>query len=144
MTTAYACSLGCCFGCPADQQGLAQQSAKCLADQNSLPCWSAALSRALCLVHKLQGDVPASRTDVPKPRILCINGSPDVPGQYIAVMNAIFSAQVCHPLFTMSVSLLCECTYDGNVACKIITFCEVFLHSATQEHCSGLICVAFI
>jgi len=62
-------------------------------NQNSLPCWSAALSRALCLVHKLQGDVPASRTDVPKPRILCINGSPDVPGQYIAVMNAIFSAQ---------------------------------------------------
>ena len=58
------------------------------------PCWSAALSRALCLVRKLQGSAASSKADSPKPRILCIDGSPDVPSQYIAVMNAIFSAQV--------------------------------------------------
>lgn len=67
----------------------------CCADRHALPCWSAALSRALCLVRKHQGNAPSSKADSPKPRILCISGSPDVPGQYIAVMNAIFSAQVC-------------------------------------------------
>ncbi|KAF3652721.1 hypothetical protein FXO37_17380 [Capsicum annuum] len=29
----------------------------------------------------------------PQPRILCLHGSPDGPGQYVAVMNSIFSAQ---------------------------------------------------
>ncbi|XP_020250720.1 RNA polymerase II transcription factor B subunit 4-like [Asparagus officinalis] len=29
----------------------------------------------------------------PQPRILCLHGSPDGPEQYVAVMNAIFSAQ---------------------------------------------------
>lgn len=62
-------------------------------DYGSPPCWSAALSRALCLIHKQQGTSALSRTESSKPRILCINGSPDVPAQYIATMNAIFSAQ---------------------------------------------------
>ncbi|KAA6420748.1 MAG: general transcription factor IIH subunit 3-like [Trebouxia sp. A1-2] len=62
-------------------------------DHDSPPCWSAALSRALCLIHKQQGTSASSRTEGSKPRILCINGSPDVPAQYIATMNAIFSAQ---------------------------------------------------
>lgn len=64
------------------------------ADHDSPPCWSAALSRALCLIHKQQGTSASSRAEGSKPRILCINGSPDVPAQYIATMNAIFSAQV--------------------------------------------------
>ncbi|VFQ61970.1 unnamed protein product [Cuscuta campestris] len=29
----------------------------------------------------------------PHPRILCLHGSPDGPGQYVAIMNSIFSAQ---------------------------------------------------
>lgn len=59
------------------------------------PCWSAGLSRALCLIHKQQGTAgaTAARSETSKPRILCVNGSPDVPAQYIATMNAIFSAQ---------------------------------------------------
>ncbi|DBA95776.1 TPA: hypothetical protein ACH3X1_001329 [Trebouxia sp. C0004] len=76
-----------------------QQLLQSMADNNgnpghdSLPCWSAALSRALCLIHKQQGTSASSRTEGSKPRILCINGSPDLPAQYIATMNAIFSAQ---------------------------------------------------
>lgn len=62
--------------------------------QASLPCWSAALSRALCFIHKQQQSTPTAGTEGSKPRILCITGSPDVPAQYIATMNAIFSAQV--------------------------------------------------
>lgn len=68
-------------------------AAQTQSNRHALPCWSAALSRALCLVRKHQGDALSSKADTPKPRILCISGSPDVPGQYIAVMNAIFSAQ---------------------------------------------------
>lgn len=64
------------------------------AEPGAPPCWSAALSRALCLIHKQQGAATAARTETSKPRILCVNGSPDVPAQYIATMNAIFSAQV--------------------------------------------------
>lgn len=68
----------------------------CLIDatgQASLPCWSAALSRALCFIHK-QHPTSTAGAGGSKPRILCITGSPDVPAQYIATMNAIFSAQV--------------------------------------------------
>ena len=66
------------------------------AELGAQPCWSAGLSRALCLIHKQQGTAgaTAARTEASKPRILCVNGSPDVPAQYIATMNAIFSAQV--------------------------------------------------
>lgn len=52
---------------------------------------SAMLSRALCLIHRLQGGPQAASQR--KPRIICVVGSPDVPMQYIPVMNAIFSAQ---------------------------------------------------
>ncbi|KAL3153654.1 hypothetical protein ABBQ32_013255 [Trebouxia sp. C0010 RCD-2024] len=63
-----------------------------LPGQASLPCWSAALSRALCFIHK-QHPTSTAGAGGSKPRILCITGSPDVPAQYIATMNAIFSAQ---------------------------------------------------
>ncbi|KAL2631643.1 hypothetical protein R1flu_016329 [Riccia fluitans] len=50
---------------------------------------SGSLSMALCYIQKvLRGPPPH-----PRPRILCLQGSPDAPPQYIAVMNAIFSAQ---------------------------------------------------
>ncbi|GIL99299.1 hypothetical protein Vretimale_4493 [Volvox reticuliferus] len=52
---------------------------------------SGGLSRALCLLHRLQhqrGGRPRGR-----PRVLCVLGSIDAPMQYIPVMNAIFSAQ---------------------------------------------------
>ncbi len=52
---------------------------------------SGGLSRALCLIHRLQhqrGGRPRGR-----PRVLCMLGSPDASMQYIPVMNAIFSAQ---------------------------------------------------
>lgn len=60
------------------------------------PALSGALSRALCYLQgrstankARQGSGPSGR-----PRILCLQGSPDVPAQYIACMNSIFSAQV--------------------------------------------------
>ncbi|KAK9841870.1 hypothetical protein WJX81_008450 [Elliptochloris bilobata] len=60
-----------------------------------------ALSRALCFIHKLQrpgaaaaasGAAPVAARQTPKPRVLVLAGCPDVTAQYIAVMNAIFSA----------------------------------------------------
>jgi hypothetical protein len=71
---------------------------------------SAALSRTLCFVHSMQrraaaatsavlggssggAPPPAQRRQQPA-RLLCLGAAPDVPSQYIAVMNAIFSAQV--------------------------------------------------
>eukprot|EP00798_Chlamydomonas_sp_ICE-L_P027681 gene27681-7323_t len=64
---------------------------------------SGALSRALCLIHRLRGDHSSNSTTSRgaqvaaaqrrRARVLCIMGSPDVPMQYIPVMNAIFSAQ---------------------------------------------------
>lgn len=76
-------------------------------------CLSGALSRALCLIHRLRSSSSSSAgqgmgggSAAPMhaaasggggmrcmPRILCLVGSPDVPLQYIPVMNAIFSAQ---------------------------------------------------
>lgn len=55
------------------------------------PAMSAALSRALCYINRFKPKGTAR--NYPKPRILCILGSADVSAQYIAVMNAIFSAQ---------------------------------------------------
>ena len=64
---------------------------------------SGALSRALCLVHRLRAPsahhaaAPHGAASGPggrcRPRVLCMLGSPDVPMQYIPVMNTIFSAQ---------------------------------------------------
>lgn len=59
-----------------------------------------ALSRALCFIHKLQrpgaaaaaAPAPAAARQAPKPRVLVLGGCLDVTAQYIAVMNAIFSA----------------------------------------------------
>ncbi|KAI3866853.1 hypothetical protein MKW92_029384 [Papaver armeniacum] len=50
---------------------------------------SGSLSLALCYIQK----VLRSGRLHPNPRILCLQGSPDGPEQYVAVMNAIFSAQ---------------------------------------------------
>lgn len=50
---------------------------------------SGSLSLALCYIQK----VFRSGTIHPQPRILCLQASPDGPEQYVAVMNAIFSAQ---------------------------------------------------
>lgn len=50
---------------------------------------SGSLSLALCYIQK----VSRSGRLHPNPRILCLQGSPDGPEQYVAVMNAIFSAQ---------------------------------------------------
>lgn len=69
---------------------------------------SCGLSRALCLLHRLRGTGgtaaslwgtageagPGALTFTGvRPRILCLSCSPDCPAQYVAVMNAIFSAQ---------------------------------------------------
>ncbi|KAL3812791.1 hypothetical protein ACJIZ3_014059 [Penstemon smallii] len=50
---------------------------------------SGSLSMALCYIQKVFRSGPLH----PQPRILCLHGSPDGPGQYVAVMNSIFSAQ---------------------------------------------------
>ncbi|XP_010530197.1 PREDICTED: RNA polymerase II transcription factor B subunit 4 [Tarenaya hassleriana] len=50
---------------------------------------SGSLSMALCYIQR----VFRSGHIHPQPRILCLQGSPDGPEQYVAVMNAIFSAQ---------------------------------------------------
>lgn len=79
------------------------------AGRASAPCGplalSGALSRALCLVHRLRPPAAAANAAAQlapgrpppagqcRPRLLCLVGSPDVPAQYVPVMNAIFSAQ---------------------------------------------------
>ncbi|XP_072982270.1 general transcription and DNA repair factor IIH subunit TFB4 [Typha latifolia] len=50
---------------------------------------SGSLSLALCYIQR----VFRSGARHPQPRIVCLQGSPDGPEQYVAVMNAIFSAQ---------------------------------------------------
>eukprot|EP00262_Sarcandra_glabra_P019585 TRINITY_DN742_c0_g1_i1.p1 TRINITY_DN742_c0_g1~~TRINITY_DN742_c0_g1_i1.p1 ORF type:complete len:271 (-),score=17.99 TRINITY_DN742_c0_g1_i1:253-1065(-) len=50
---------------------------------------SGSLSLALCYIQRVFRAGPIH----PQPRILCLQGSPDGPEQYVAVMNAIFSAQ---------------------------------------------------
>lgn len=54
-------------------------------------CMSAALSRTLCMLSRACAQLPASA--ISKPRVLVLQASEDVAGQYIACMNAIFSAQ---------------------------------------------------
>ncbi|XP_078178404.1 basal transcription factor complex subunit-like protein [Carex rostrata] len=51
--------------------------------------FSGSLSLALCYIQRIF----RSGARHPQPRILCIQGSPDGPEQYVAVMNSIFSAQ---------------------------------------------------
>lgn len=50
---------------------------------------SGSLSMALCYIQRIIRGGPSH----PQPRILCLQGSPDGPQQYVAVMNSIFSAQ---------------------------------------------------
>ncbi|KAG6655528.1 general transcription and DNA repair factor IIH subunit TFB4 isoform X1 [Carya illinoinensis] len=50
---------------------------------------SGSLSMALCYIQKVFRSGPLH----PQPRILCLQGSTDGPEQYVAIMNAIFSAQ---------------------------------------------------
>ena len=55
---------------------------------------SGALSRALCLVHRLQQQqAAAGGRPRGRPRVLALLGCGDTAAQYIPVMNAIFSAQ---------------------------------------------------
>eukprot|EP00873_Tetraselmis_striata_P034377 jgi/Tetstr1/454641/TSEL_041533.t1 len=60
------------------------------------PALSGTLSRALCYLNSLsrRGLVPkGAAATASKPRLLVLQGSPDVQSQYIAFMNSIFSAQ---------------------------------------------------
>ncbi|KAL6579827.1 RNA polymerase II transcription factor B subunit 4 [Orobanche minor] len=50
---------------------------------------SGSLSMALCYIQRVFRSGPLH----PQPRILCLHGSPDGPGQYVSIMNSIFSAQ---------------------------------------------------
>ncbi|XP_057444841.1 general transcription and DNA repair factor IIH subunit TFB4 isoform X1 [Lotus japonicus] len=50
---------------------------------------SGSLSMALCYIQRAFRSGPMH----PQPRILCLHGSADGPEQYVAIMNAIFSAQ---------------------------------------------------
>eukprot|EP01103_Thecamoeba_quadrilineata_P010985 TRINITY_DN2518_c0_g1_i1.p1 TRINITY_DN2518_c0_g1~~TRINITY_DN2518_c0_g1_i1.p1 ORF type:complete len:237 (-),score=28.37 TRINITY_DN2518_c0_g1_i1:32-742(-) len=49
---------------------------------------SGALSLALCYINRIAKDKPRI-----KPRMFVLTVSPDVPAQYVAIMNCIFSAQ---------------------------------------------------
>ncbi len=70
---------------------------------------SSALSRVLCFIHSMQrraaaaqgsllggsgGGAPPAAERLQPARLLCLSAAPDVPSQYIGVMNCIFSAQV--------------------------------------------------
>lgn len=61
------------------------------------PQLAAALSRALLYAHRLRSasaaGPSADHDDEPRSRILALMGSPDVPSQHVAVMNAIFAAK---------------------------------------------------
>ncbi|KAF8685875.1 hypothetical protein HU200_043788 [Digitaria exilis] len=59
------------------------------ASANAAALLSGALSLAMCYIQRIF----RSGTRHPQPRILCLQGSPDGPEQYVAVMNSIFSAQ---------------------------------------------------
>ncbi|KAL4196533.1 hypothetical protein AMTRI_Chr04g246610 [Amborella trichopoda] len=50
---------------------------------------SGSLSLALCYIQRILRTGPVH----PQPRILCLQASPDGSEQYVAIMNAIFSAQ---------------------------------------------------
>ncbi|KAL6541963.1 RNA polymerase II transcription factor B subunit 4 [Orobanche gracilis] len=50
---------------------------------------SGSLSMALCYIQRVFRSGPLH----PQPRILCLHGSLDGPGQYVSIMNSIFSAQ---------------------------------------------------
>ncbi|XP_062224224.1 general transcription and DNA repair factor IIH subunit TFB4 [Phragmites australis] len=60
-----------------------------VASGNAASLLSGALSLALCNIQRIF----RSGTRHPQPRILCLQGSPDGPEQYVALMNSIFSAQ---------------------------------------------------
>ncbi|KAE8766962.1 general transcription factor IIH subunit 3 [Hordeum vulgare] len=60
-----------------------------VADGGAASLFSGALSLALCYIQRIF----RSGSRHPQPRILCLQGSPDGPEQYVAVMNSIFSAQ---------------------------------------------------
>lgn len=60
-----------------------------VASANAASLLSGALSISLCYIQRIF----RSGSRHPQPRILCLQGSPDGPEQYVAVMNSIFSAQ---------------------------------------------------
>ena len=55
--------------------------------------WGSALLRALCFIRKLHTVSTANNVIPMKSRILCLSSTPDDPGQYLVIMNAIFAAQ---------------------------------------------------
>lgn len=57
------------------------------------PCLSAALSRALCFMNARQLTYQKEGIGRKNGRILIVNTSADVPGQYISFMNTVFAAQ---------------------------------------------------
>lgn len=66
-----------------------------LADGAAKPtALSGGLSRGLCLINKALVSARAGGKRSARPRMLCLQGSPDATEQYIAVMNSIFAAQV--------------------------------------------------
>lgn len=76
---------------------IAQNIEQALIEEKSLQTpkgssvFTCALSKAICLLHKLCRT--EDKVNTCKPRILCLTASDDVPSQYIAVMNCIFAAQ---------------------------------------------------
>ncbi|GJP50969.1 hypothetical protein CLOM_g10124 [Closterium sp. NIES-68] len=56
-------------------------------EQASLLSGSLSMALAYCVKASSKG------SSAPRPRILCIHGSPDAAQQYVAIMNAIFSSQ---------------------------------------------------
>lgn len=68
---------------------------------------SGGLSRGLCLINKARVSARAGGKRSARPRMLCLQGSPDATQHYIAVMNAIFAAQV--PTHCVPDPVCCAC-----------------------------------
>ena len=67
---------------------LAEREAAMPAGGAAGPALGEALAKALCYANRRGRDQRLGAR-----RLLVVHGSPDVPGQYLAVMNAIFCAQ---------------------------------------------------
>ena len=76
---------------------------------------SGGLSRGLCLINKALVSARAGGKRSARPRMLCLQGSPDATEQYIAVMNAIFAAQVPGESVPAPVHCACQKILDATV-----------------------------
>ena len=77
---------------------------------------SGGLSRGLCLINKALVSARAGGKRSARPRMLCLQGSPDATEQYIAVMNAIFAAQVTTQCVPGPVCCACQNIQMPSVA----------------------------